>query len=125
MNSITRKKSFDSLDATNGSSFYTEQPATQAQVNKLPKILFADWLSLEEFNGHQSVVSKDEISSGLEYHNAPVNGLLSNERSSDSSETVNCLNKYSNEDMFHTQMKFDQIFNFTGGDFNIEDFLYI
>ena len=49
MNSITRNTSFDSLDATNGSSFYTEQPVIQAQVNKLPHILFADWLiSLEE-----------------------------------------------------------------------------
>ncbi|PWA70164.1 myb domain protein 19 [Artemisia annua] len=125
MNSIIRNTSFESSDATNGSSFETEQPATQAHVNKLPKILFADWLSLEEFHGHHSVVCKDEISSGLAYHNAPVNGLLSNEGSSDSSETVNHLNNYSNEDMFHTQMKFDQIFNFTGGDFNIEDFLYI
>ncbi|GJZ81082.1 transcription factor LAF1-like protein [Tanacetum coccineum] len=125
MNSITRNTSFDSSDATNHSSFGTDQPAPQAQVNKLPKILFTDWLSLEEFHGHQSLVCKDEISNGLAYQNAPVNGLLSNEGSTDSSETVNRLNKYSNEDMFHTEMKFDQIFNFNGGDFNIEDFLYI
>ncbi|GKA66549.1 transcription factor LAF1-like protein [Tanacetum coccineum] len=74
---------------------------------------------------NSGLVCKDEISNGLAYQNAPVNGLLSNEGSTDSSETVNRLNKYSNEDMFHTEMKFDQIFNFNGGDFNIEDFLYI
>ncbi|GKA34956.1 transcription factor LAF1-like protein [Tanacetum coccineum] len=38
MNSITRNTSFDSSDVINHSSFGTDQPSPQAQVNKLPKI---------------------------------------------------------------------------------------
>lgn len=125
MNSITRNPSFDSSDCTNHSSIVTNQPGLQAQINKLPKILFADWLSLEEFHGHESVVCKDGTSNGSNYQDVPMNGLVSNEGSTDSSETVNCLNNYSNEDMFQTSMRIDQIFNFSVGDFNIEDLLYI
>ncbi|KAK9049674.1 hypothetical protein SSX86_031356 [Deinandra increscens subsp. villosa] len=111
MNSITRNSSFDSWDC--------------AKNQKLPKILFADWIGLEEFQGHESLVCKDEISNGSNDQEAPVNGLVANEGSTDSSETFNCLNNYSNGDMFATQMKIDQIFNFNGGDFNIEDLLYM
>lgn len=125
MNSITRNPSFDSSDSANHSSVHNDQWAPQPQVNKLPKILFADWLGLEEFHGHESLARKNEISNGLNYQDSPVNGSVSNEGSTDSSETVNCLDNYSNEDMFHSQMKMDQIFNFNSGDFNIEDLLYI
>ncbi|KAI3762471.1 hypothetical protein L1987_52901 [Smallanthus sonchifolius] len=72
--SITRNSSFDSSDC--------------ARNNKPPKILFADWLTLEEFHAHENLVSKDGISNGPNYQDAPVNGLLSNEGSTDSSETV-------------------------------------
>ncbi|KAJ9545705.1 hypothetical protein OSB04_025412 [Centaurea solstitialis] len=126
MNSITRNPSFDSSDFANRSSADADQPAPPAQINKLPKILFADWLSLEEFHGHQSSSSKDSLSNGTSnYQDTPVLGLRSNEGSTDSSETVNCLSDYSNEDMFHNQMKIDQIFNFNSGAFNLEDFLYM
>ncbi|XP_076906529.1 uncharacterized protein LOC143562671 [Bidens hawaiensis] len=109
-NSVTPNPSLESSDIT--------------KVNKLPKILFADWLSLEEFNGHESSICTDGISNGLTYQEALANDLVLNDQGSTySSETVNCLSKYSNEDMVHTQMKIDQIFNFNGGDFNIEDLL--
>ncbi|XP_076899773.1 transcription factor LAF1-like [Bidens hawaiensis] len=109
-NSVTPNPSLESTDI--------------AKVNKLPKILFADWLSLEEFNGHESSICADGISNGSNYQETPGNDLVSNDQgSTDSSETVNCLSKYSNEDMVHTQMKIDQIFNFNDGDFNIEDLL--
>ncbi|KVI07170.1 Homeodomain-like protein, partial [Cynara cardunculus var. scolymus] len=99
MNSITRNTSFDSSDLANRSSADAGQPAPPAQINKLPKILFADWLSLEEFHGHQSSACKDSISNGTSnYQETPVHGLLSNEGSTDSSEAVNCLSDYSNED---------------------------
>nr|XP_043617859.1 transcription factor LAF1-like [Erigeron canadensis] len=124
LKSLTRNTSFDSL-TYNSSSVDMDQPA---HFNKLPKILFADWLGLEEFHGHETLVCKEEISNGSNYQEAPLSGnlLTNNEGSTDSSETVNCLdNNYSNEDMFHNQMKLDQIFNFNGADFNFEDFLYI
>ncbi|KAK9070366.1 hypothetical protein SSX86_010768 [Deinandra increscens subsp. villosa] len=109
---ITRDPSFESLDSVGN--------------KKLPKILFADWLSLEEFHGHDSLISKNEISNGSNYQDTPVNGLLSNEGSTNSSETVNCLSNYSSEDVFHAQMNIDQVFNFNaGGDFNIEELLYM
>ncbi|KAJ0695051.1 putative transcription factor MYB family [Helianthus annuus] len=105
--SMTRNLSFDSSACTKN--------------NKLPKILFADWLNLEEFYGEERLVCKDEISNESNYQNVPMNG---NEGSTVtySSETVN---NYSSEDMFHTQMNLDHVFNFNGGDFNIEDFLYM
>ncbi|XP_076952742.1 uncharacterized protein LOC143626574 [Bidens hawaiensis] len=105
MTSVTPNPSLESTDI--------------AKVNKLPKILFADWLSLEEFNGHESSICTDGISNGSNYQEALANDLVLNDRGSTySSETVNCLNKYSNEDMV-------QIFNFNGGDFNIEDLLSV
>ncbi|XP_071732207.1 transcription factor LAF1-like [Rutidosis leptorrhynchoides] len=125
MNSITRNTSFDLSDFTNNLSSVTNQPGPHAQTNKLPKILFADWLSLEEFHGHESFVCKDGISNVSNYQDAPVSGMISNEVSTASSENVDCLSNYSNEDLFYTPMKFDQIFNFSVGDFNIEDLLYI
>ncbi|KAL8252660.1 hypothetical protein R6Q59_036353 [Mikania micrantha] len=103
----------------------SRDPLAIAKVNKLPKILFADWLSVEEFQGHESLVCNDGISNGSNYQVAPVNDLISNEGSIDSSETVTYLRNYSNEDMFHTHMKNEQNFNFDSGDFNIEDFLYM
>ncbi|KAM0034237.1 putative transcription factor MYB-HB-like family [Helianthus debilis subsp. tardiflorus] len=111
MSSVTPNPSLDSSDF--------------AKVNKLPKILFADWLSLEEFSGCESLVCRDGISNGSTYQKAHVNDLVSYEGSTDSCETVNCLSNYSSEEMFHTQMKIDQIFNFNGGDFNIEDLLHM
>ncbi|XP_076956676.1 transcription factor LAF1-like [Bidens hawaiensis] len=109
--SFTRNQSFDSSDFSKN--------------NKLPKILFADWLSLEEFHGHERLVCKDEISNGSNYQDAHVNGMLSNEGFTYSSETINCLSNYSNDDIYHTQINPDQAFNFNGGDFNIEEFLYM
>ncbi|XP_071713829.1 uncharacterized protein [Rutidosis leptorrhynchoides] len=125
MNSISQNVSFDSSELTNDSSNVTNQPGPHTQINKLPKILFADWLSLEEFNGHESLVCNNGVSNESNYQYAPVNGMVSNEGSTDSSDTVNCVCNYSDEDMFQTPMKVDQIFNFSVADFNIEDLLYI
>ncbi|KAL8199740.1 hypothetical protein R6Q57_013308 [Mikania cordata] len=109
----------------NSNPGHKENSLDSARNNKLPKILFADWLSLEEFNGNESLVCKDGIINGSNYQDAPVNGLLSNEGSTDSSETVNLASNFSSEDMFHAQINIDQVFNFNCGDFNIEDFLYV
>ncbi|KAD4584866.1 hypothetical protein E3N88_22467 [Mikania micrantha] len=62
----------------------SRDPLAIAKVNKLPKILFADWLSVEEFQGHESLVCNDGISNGSNYQVAPVNDLISNEGSIDS-----------------------------------------
>ncbi|XP_071711853.1 transcription factor LAF1-like [Rutidosis leptorrhynchoides] len=123
MNSKTRNPSFDSSDFTNHSSNDMDQPVPHTQINKLPKVLFADWLSLEEFHGHKTVVCNNGVSNESNYQYALVNGMVSNEGSTDISETVNCGCNNSNEDMFHTPIKVDQIFNFSGAVFNIEDLL--
>nr|KAJ0187120.1 hypothetical protein LSAT_V11C900479000 [Lactuca sativa] len=103
-----------------------DQQIPQTQINKLPKILFADWLSLEEFHGHNGLEFNSGASNGSNYQYTPVNELISNEGSIDSTVTASHESNYQTEDMFHNnQMKIDQIFNFTGGDINIEDFLYM
>ncbi|CAH1439369.1 unnamed protein product [Lactuca virosa] len=126
MNSMSRNLSFDSSDSANRSYADTDQQIPQTQINKLPKILFADWLSLEEFHGHNGLAFNGGVSNGSNYQDTPMNELLSNEASTDNNENDNHQSNYQNEDMFHsTQMKIDQIFNFNGGDINIEDFLYM
>ncbi|CAI9260662.1 unnamed protein product [Lactuca saligna] len=126
MNSMSTNLSFDSSDTANRSYVDMDQQIPQTQINKLPKILFADWLSLEEFHGHNGLPFNSGDSNGSNYQYTPVNELISNDGSTDSTETASHESNYQNEDMFqNNQMKIDQIFNFNGGDINIEDFLYM
>ncbi|KAI3508279.1 hypothetical protein L1887_23285 [Cichorium endivia] len=84
VNSVTRNLSFDSSDSGNCPYSGTNQQVPRAQINKLPKILFADWLSLEEFHGYQGLACKDGFSNVENYRNTPVHRLLSNEASTES-----------------------------------------
>ncbi|KAI3751084.1 hypothetical protein L2E82_22127 [Cichorium intybus] len=123
MNSITRNICFDSQDSGNYSYIDMDQQVPQTRVNKLPKILFADWFSLEEFHRNQGFACKDGVSNHTNYQDTPVHGLLSNETSTESSENVNYERNYPNEDMFRTEMNIDQVFNFNGEYFSNDDFL--
>ncbi|KAI3508278.1 hypothetical protein L1887_23284 [Cichorium endivia] len=94
MNSIARNPSFNSSDSVNGSSVDMDQQVPAAQINKLPKILFADWLCLEEFHGYEGFACMDGVSNGSNYQDTPVHGLLSNGTSTGSSQS-----NYSIEDI--------------------------
>ncbi|KAD4584875.1 hypothetical protein E3N88_22476 [Mikania micrantha] len=93
--SSSSSSSSSSLSLSSSSASYmnpitqnpSHDPLAIAKVNKLPKILFADWLSVEEFQGHESLVCNDGISNGSNYQVAPVNDLVSNEGSIDSIES--------------------------------------
>ncbi|CAI9302424.1 unnamed protein product [Lactuca saligna] len=126
MNSMSRNLSIDSSDSAYSSYVETDQQIPQSQINKLPKILFEDWLNLEEFHGHNRLAFNGGASNNSNYQDTLVDELLSNEAPTESTETPNRESNYQNEDMFHsTQMIIDEIFNFSGGDINIEDFFYM
>ena len=85
MNSMSRNLSFDSFESANHSYADTDQLIPQTQINKLPKILFADWLS-QEFYGHNGLAFNGGASNGSNYQDTPMNELLSNEASIDNNE---------------------------------------
>nr|XP_043633769.1 transcription factor LAF1-like [Erigeron canadensis] len=107
-------------------------PVSQTNSN-LPKILFADWISLDEFQPDFGKSSDEPAAAALSHtctayqSNTNEHEWQRNEGSTiESIETRNCLeNGISIEDMFHTQMTIDQIFGFDHGDFRIDDFMYI
>ncbi|KAI3720675.1 hypothetical protein L2E82_31666 [Cichorium intybus] len=98
---------------TNSSSACVDQSVPPAsQISHMPKLLFADWISLDEFQQDFGKSSYQPLSHGSNYQ------LTSN-------ETGSCLESYSNEEPCHTEMTIDHIFNVNGGDFDIDDFMYM
>lgn len=60
LNSVNRNSSFESLEYADGSSTDTSRTIPQMNIT-IPKLLFAEWLSLDQFQspGVGSSVSKD------------------------------------------------------------------
>ncbi|PWA70733.1 homeodomain-like protein [Artemisia annua] len=96
-----------------------------SQITTLPKILFADWISLDELRkdigksrdqpfSHESSY---EVSHMHDYHEVSTQ---------ESKDSQNCLISGSNNgDMFQSHMTIDEIFSFNDGDFNLDDFIYM
>ncbi|KAI3720677.1 hypothetical protein L2E82_31668 [Cichorium intybus] len=109
---------------TNSSSVVVDQPTPPAsQISQLPKILFADWISLAEFQQDFGKTSYQPLSHGTNYQLSTT--TTSYEESTTINETGSCQKSYSKEELCHTEMTVDEILNIHGGDFDIDDFMYM
>ncbi|KAK3001242.1 hypothetical protein RJ639_020369, partial [Escallonia herrerae] len=135
--SATQSTSCTSFEHMEGSSPDADQyvPQTldctkEACHSNLPKVLFAEWLSLDKFqgqdhltNGSEQAVSKDSFSHYSNFedtfpHDLVLNGGLL------ASNTHQGLSNDSVANTLHTQMKFeDQIFESGFGNFLCGDYL--
>ncbi|MFS8013590.1 putative transcription factor MYB-HB-like family [Helianthus anomalus] len=107
---------------TNSSSAHMVQSVPLvSQISSLPKLLFADWISLDEFQ---------DMSSGQPLSHDSNNQLSTMEHewqhnigSTESNQNSKCLDSGSIENLLHTQVKIDQMFEFNDGDFDIDSFI--
>ena len=107
-NILKREPSSSSLNTSKLSADMDQLVPPVSQSSHLPRVLFADWISMDEFQ-HDFGKSNTQ----------PVSYLSNNHVSTTAHEWK------LNEDMLHTEMTFDQIFNFVDSDFNIDDFMYM
>ncbi|CAK9136781.1 unnamed protein product [Ilex paraguariensis] len=133
--STNRNPSMDSFQHMGGSSTDTDQCVPQefnfpkeTRQSNLPRLLFAEWLSLDEFQGQgfknasNQVVSKDNLILNSHFQNGFMHGKLQNEGTF-CGEIHQGLSSGSVDDIFHPQMKFeDQISESGLFDFISEDF---
>ncbi|CAK9160954.1 unnamed protein product [Ilex paraguariensis] len=144
LNSTIRNPSLESFEHMEGSSTNTDQSVSQffdfpkeSRQSSLPKLMFAEWLSMDEFHSQESVnssnraVSKDNLNYDLQFHNSFTYGSLQDEVTF-CSDVNQGISSGSVDDMFHPQLKFeDQIsesgfFDLISGDFEMNnDVMYI
>nr|XP_009621509.1 uncharacterized protein LOC104113115 [Nicotiana tomentosiformis]XP_016508661.1 PREDICTED: uncharacterized protein LOC107826222 [Nicotiana tabacum] len=133
------KKSKGDSEAINGSKIKSDQSASQVDIprepqkSNLPKVLFAEWLSLDRFNGQDFQNSRnfDPSNNNFGYnnselqdkfmHNLPMNGI----------GYVNGINQEVNsgivDDIFQPQLQFEESISangfeeFMSGEFSIKD----
>ncbi|KAJ0772214.1 putative transcription factor MYB family [Helianthus annuus] len=106
---------------TNSSS--AEMVPPTSQISNLPKLLFAEWISLDEFQQDFGMSCDQPLSHGSNYQLTTIqHEWQHNKGSSKGSEIQNGLNRGSNENVL---MTIDQIFGFDDGDFDIDSFMYM
>ncbi|XP_076938115.1 myb-related protein 330-like [Bidens hawaiensis] len=112
---------------TNSSSSDMVQLVPPAsQISNLPKLLFADWINLDEFDQDFGLSSDDPLCHGSNYQLSTMeHEWQHNKGSTEGSKNQNCLYMGSDENAFHTQMTIDQLFQFNDGDFGIDNFIYM
>ncbi|KAJ8554448.1 hypothetical protein K7X08_025126 [Anisodus acutangulus] len=137
-----QNSSLDSFEHIEGSLADSDQSASQMdyprepQKSNLPKVLFAEWLSLDQFNGQDfqnSIPSKINFgNNNSECQHAFMNGLMMNDDSSYANGINQEVNNGIVDDIFQPQLMFeDQISangfeEFMSGELNIhDDVMYI
>lgn len=102
------------------------QPVPQvSHVSNLPKLLFADWISVDEFQHDFGMSSDESLSHGSNLISTIVHERQRNEVSTEGAEDQNCIDMGSNENMLLTQMTNDQPFEFNVEDFDIYNLMYM
>lgn len=116
----SRNPSFDSFEHIQGSSKIADQLVPkifditkEAGQSNVPKVLFAEWLSLDQFHGQdfgnssKPPVSKDAFDPYPNFQDTFMNGFLLNDASfsSDMHQGLSNGSAHS-EDMFQPQLKF-------------------
>lgn len=113
----TQNPSFDSFEPTEGSSTANVFDNTkEADLSNLPKVLFAEWLSLDQFHGQdfsnssESAISKDSFDHYPNFQDTFVHDLLLNEGSF-ASDVHEGLSNISAINMFQSQLKIEDQFS--------------
>ncbi|KAD5961260.1 hypothetical protein E3N88_12733 [Mikania micrantha] len=114
-------------NSTNTSSANMVQSVpTFTKIRNLPKLLFADWVSLDEFRHDVGRSSDQPLSHGSKHQSSTVeHEWQHSEGSTEGIENQNCLNMCSNDNMLQTQTTIDRFFEFNDVDFDIDNFLYM
>ncbi|KAK4359377.1 hypothetical protein RND71_021606 [Anisodus tanguticus] len=140
-----QNSSLDSFEHIEGSLADSDQSASQMnlprepQKSYLPKVLFAEWLSLDQFNGKdfQNLGNFDPSKNNFTYNNSEFQDIFMHSLPmNDESSYANGINQEVNngtvDDIFQPQLKFeDQISangfeEFMSGEFSInDDVMYI
>ncbi|KAK9048889.1 hypothetical protein SSX86_032144 [Deinandra increscens subsp. villosa] len=117
-NSSKEPSSSSYLDKSNISSPDMVQSVPPvSHISNLPKLLFADWISLDEFQHDFGMPNDQPLSHGSNHDQLSA---IENDQWQHNNKGG------SDENMHHRQMTIDQIFEFSDGDFNmIDNFLYI
>ncbi|KAF5771361.1 putative transcription factor MYB-HB-like family [Helianthus annuus] len=126
-NMTSTKASSSCLNTSNftssSSAHMVQSVPLVSHIRNLPKLLFADWISLDEFQ---------DMSSGQPLSHDSNNQLSTmehewqhNKGSTESSQNSKCLDSGSTENVLHTQETIDQMFEFNDGDFDIDSFMYM
>ncbi|KAM7499642.1 hypothetical protein LguiA_024056 [Lonicera macranthoides] len=115
----TQNLSFDSFERTEGSSNVNQlmfNNTKEAGLSNLPKVLFAEWLSLDQFHGQdfgklsKSTISKYSFDHYPNFQDIFVHDLLPNEGSF-ASDIHEGLSNISAVNMFQSQLKFEDQFS--------------
>lgn len=115
----TQNPSFDSFEPTEGSSNANQlmfSNTKEAGLSNLPKVLFAEWLSLDQFHGQdfgklsKSTISKDSFDHYPNFQDIFVHDLLPNEGSF-ASDIHEGLSNISAVNMFQSHLKFEDQFS--------------
>nr|AGN52082.1 MYB-related transcription factor [Salvia miltiorrhiza]AGN52192.1 MYB-related transcription factor [Salvia miltiorrhiza] len=113
--STPQDPSFESLENTEASSTDTDQSMQQIDQQQLPKVLFAEWLSLEQFNGPNqgsSSSTAQHLKYTFDYGSA---------NSEDSSAHAQQLNGEALGNEIHTKPNFISIDDMLRSPFGFED----
>ncbi|KAI7741190.1 hypothetical protein M8C21_001136, partial [Ambrosia artemisiifolia] len=111
--------------AISSSTDMVESVPQASQISNLPKLLFAEWISLDEFQQDFGMSCDHALSHGPNFQlNHIHHEWQHNKGSSEGVETQNCLDMGSNENVLQAQMTIDQIFGFNDGDFDVDSFIY-
>ncbi|XP_076953060.1 uncharacterized protein LOC143627043 [Bidens hawaiensis] len=133
-NTTSTKPSSPCLNQSNISNFTSNSSVDMVQsvlpvshISNLPKLIFADWINLDEFQLCNFDMSSDQTPSHDSNYqfSAIKDEWQHNKGSTESSENSKCLDSCSNENILHTQMTIDQTFEFNDGDFDIDSFMYM
>lgn len=126
-NMTSKEPSSSCLNTNNSSADMIPSCPSISPISNLPKLLFADWVSLDELQ-QEIDMSSDEllISLGSNYQLSTTEheSLHNYEGPTEVSENRNCLDMGSHENVLHTQMPIDQIFEFDG-DFDMDNLIYM
>ncbi|KAH0686406.1 hypothetical protein KY284_016959 [Solanum tuberosum] len=134
-----QNSSLDSFEHIEGSLADSDQSVypRETQKSNLPKVLFAEWLSLDQFNGQdfQNSGSFEPSKSNFGYNNAELHDIFMHSlpmNNDGSSSYGNGVNQEVHNDIFPPQLKFEDTMSgngfeeFMSGEFNInDDVMYI
>ncbi|XP_009629823.1 transcription factor LAF1-like [Nicotiana tomentosiformis] len=141
---ITQNSSLDSFEHIEGSLADSDQSASQLdfprepQKSNLPKVLFAEWLSLDQFNGQdfQNSSNFDPSKNSFGCNNSELQDIFMHSIPMNGGSYVNGINQEVNngtvDDIFQPQLKFEESISangfeeFMSGEFSInDDVMYI
>ncbi|OIT28114.1 PREDICTED: transcription factor LAF1-like [Nicotiana attenuata] len=125
--------SFDSFEGSLADSDQSADIPRETQKSNLPKVLFAEWLSLDQFNGQDNF---DPSNYNFGYNNSELQDIFMHSIPMIGGSYVNGINQEVNngivDDIFQTQLKFEESISangfeeFMSGEFSInDDVMYI